>query len=192
MDYFLILLSYVLGSVPFALIVGKIFHKTDVRNHGSGNLGATNTFRTLGKKAGAVVAIFDVLKGTFSIYIATLYAVDIHPLIIASFSVVGHAYPLFANFKGGKAVATSAGIILFYDPILFIVSLAFFLIILKISKYVSLSSMFASLHMFIYSSLSGDSTFMYVMLFLFLFIVFLHRSNIVRIINKNERKVTWI
>lgn len=142
MEYVLFgLIAYVLGSIPSALIVGKLGFKIDIREHGSGNLGATNTFRVLGKKAGIIVTLSDILKGTIAVLIPLFFDAEINRLIIGIFAVIGHTYPLFAKFKGGKAVATSAGIILGINPLLFIIMVTTFLITLYISKYVSLSSM---------------------------------------------------
>ena len=111
------ILAYLLGSIPSGLIVGKVFYNTDIREHGSGNLGGTNTFRVLGVKAGLIVTIADILKGTLSASLPFLFSQfttipDIHPLLVGVFAVIGHMYPIFAGFRGGKAVATSAGVIL--------------------------------------------------------------------------------
>src|SRR5699024_4055981 len=146
LDYLIFgLIAYLLGSIPSGLIVGKLAYNIDIREHGSGNLGATNSFRVLGKKAGIVVILADILKGTIATLIpliASFYMeVDVHRLIIGVFAVIGHTYPIFAKFRGGKAVATSGGIILGVNPILFIGMVLSFLITLKLSKYVSLSSM---------------------------------------------------
>ena len=116
----LMIIAYLLGSFPSALVIGKTFYNKDIRNYGSGNLGSTNAFRVLGKKGGAIVFILDILKGGLAFLIAKYAGATISPLIIAVFALIGHIYPIFANFKGGKAVATSAGIILFYSPLLFI------------------------------------------------------------------------
>ena len=102
-------MAYLLGSIPSGLWIGRKFFQIDIRQHGSGNLGATNSFRILGKKAGTIVLLMDLLKGSISVLL--LKQMDLHgisPLIIALFAVIGHTYPLFANFKGGKAVATFA------------------------------------------------------------------------------------
>ncbi len=114
----IILCAYLIGSIPSGLWIGKIFYKTDIREHGSGNLGATNTFRILGKKAGLVVTVMDVLKGTAAVLLVTLPVfvdVTIHSLILGLVAVIGHMFPIFANFRGGKAVATSAGVLLGYS-----------------------------------------------------------------------------
>ncbi|NAP01649.1 glycerol-3-phosphate acyltransferase, partial [Halomonas sp. MG34] len=113
MEYIIFaIVAYLLGSIPTALIVGKLGYNLDIREHGSGNLGATNTFRVLGFKAGSIVIVTDILKGTTATLIPLLFDADVYRLIIGLFAVIGHTYPLFAKFKGGKAVATSGGIIL--------------------------------------------------------------------------------
>src|SRR5690625_353522 len=114
MDYVIFgLIAYLLGSIPTGLIVGKIGFKKDIRNYGSGNLGATNTFRVLGIKAGIIVTLGDILKGTLAAVLPILFgAEDVYPLAVGIFAVIGHMFPIFAKFKGGKAVATSAGVIL--------------------------------------------------------------------------------
>ena len=140
-----LLLAYLLGSIPSGLIIGKTFYKIDIREHGSKNLGATNSFRTLGFKPGITVTLMDILKGTLATLLPGILGADIHPLIVGVVAVIGHMFPLFANFKGGKAVATSAGVVLAYDPFLFVLAILIFFISLYISKYVSLSSMIAAL-----------------------------------------------
>jgi len=138
-----ILLAYLLGSIPSALWIGKLFYNTDIRQHGSGNLGGTNTFRTLGLKAGLVVSILDILKGTAATclpFIPFFADTGIHPLFLGVLAVVGHMYPIFANFKGGKAVATSGGILLGYHWPIFVLMLLSFFIVLKLSKMVLICS----------------------------------------------------
>ena len=115
--YLLFIVAYLLGSIPFALVVGKIGYGIDIREHGSGNLGGTNTFRTLGKKAGFTVTIADILKGTLATSLPMIFGLDIHPLWFGLAAVLGHVYPVFAKFRGGKAVATSAGVLLCYSPV---------------------------------------------------------------------------
>src|SRR5699024_8590565 len=142
MEFFLFaLIAYLLGSIPFALVVGKLGYNIDIREHGSGNLGATNTFRVLGKKAGIIVTLADILKGTVAVLLPLLFHAEVNQLIIGLFAVIGHTSPVFATFKGGKAVATSGGIFLAAYPLSFIIMLLTFLVNLYITKYVSLSSM---------------------------------------------------
>lgn len=195
----LIVLAYLLGSIPSGLIIGKTFYNKDIREHGSGNLGGTNTFRVLGKKAGFTVTISDILKGTLATLlpwiVTSIWGIEIglNPLIFGVFAVVGHMYPIFAGFKGGKAVATSAGILLGHEPLLFLIIIAVFFLVLYLSKYVSLSSMVAGFCGFIYSLLLwDDKLLMAIMAILTIFVVYRHRANIKRIVNKTEPKVSWI
>ncbi|HEO8418324.1 glycerol-3-phosphate 1-O-acyltransferase PlsY [Niallia sp. FSL W8-0635] len=195
----LIILAYLIGSIPSGLIIGKTFYNIDIREHGSGNLGGTNSFRVLGKKAGFAVTISDILKGTIATllpFVVTLIwnvDVEINPLIFGIFAVVGHMYPVFAGFKGGKAVATSAGILLGHEPLLFVIILAVFFLTLYISKYVSLSSMVAGIAGLVYSLiLWDDKLLIFILAVLTIFVVYRHRANIKRIINKTEPKVSWL
>lgn len=200
MELYLILLSaYLLGSIPSALWIGQLFYKTDIRQHGSGNLGATNTFRVLGKTAGLVVTIADILKGTAATSLAFLpffAATSVHPLILGLLAVIGHMFPVFARFKGGKAVATSGGVVLGYNWPFFLVVFITFFIALKLSKMVSLSSMIVAAVGFTYSVihyfLTGD-IYLLIMISLFAaFIFYRHRENITRIKAGTEPKVKWL
>ncbi|MFB0636127.1 glycerol-3-phosphate 1-O-acyltransferase PlsY [Bacillus rugosus] len=188
----LIILAYSIGSIPSGLIVGKLAKGIDIREHGSGNLGATNAFRTLGVKAGSVVIAGDILKGTLATALPFLMHVDIHPLLAGVFAVLGHVFPIFAKFKGGKAVATSGGVLLFYAPLLFITMVAVFFIFLYLTKFVSLSSMLTGIYTVIYSLFVHDKYLLVVVTLLTIFVIYRHRANIKRIINKTEPKVKWL
>ncbi|MGG1245685.1 glycerol-3-phosphate 1-O-acyltransferase PlsY [Bacillus spizizenii] len=188
----LIILAYLIGSIPSGLIVGKLAKGVDIREHGSGNLGATNAFRTLGVKAGSVVIAGDILKGTLATALPFLMHVDIHPLLAGVFAVLGHVFPIFAKFKGGKAVATSGGVLLFYAPLLFITMVAVFFIFLYLTKFVSLSSMLTGIYTVIYSLFVHDKYLLIVVTLLTIFVIYRHRANIKRIINKTEPKVKWL
>ncbi|AYK67874.1 glycerol-3-phosphate 1-O-acyltransferase PlsY [Bacillus subtilis] len=188
----LIILAYLIGSIPSGLIVGKLAKGIDIREHGSGNLGATNAFRTLGVKAGSVVIAGDILKGTLATALPFLMHVDIHPLLAGVFAVLGHVFPIFAKFKGGKAVATSGGVLLFYAPLLFITMVAVFFIFLYLTKFVSLSSMLTGIYTVIYSFFIHDTYLLIVVTLLTIFVIYRHRANIKRIINKTEPKVKWL
>lgn len=195
----ILICAYVIGSIPSGLWIGKIFYKTDIREHGSGNLGATNSFRVLGKKAGTVVTILDILKGTAATLLPLIpYLNDstIHPLILGAIAVVGHMFPLFAGFRGGKAVATSGGVLLGYAWPLFIILVLGFLIALKVTKIVSLSSMLVSIIALIYSIIyvivTGDVSLLILVIILTAFIFYRHRANIKRIKEGTEPKVKWI
>lgn len=197
MDYVIFgIIAYLLGSIPFALVVGKWKFNLDIREHGSGNLGATNAFRVLGVKAGIFVTLADILKGTIATLIPLLasffYDVEVSRLIIGIFAVLGHTYPIFAKFKGGKAVATSGGIILGVYPILFVAMLATFLLTLYLFKYVSLASMITGVVTSVISFFIGDRLLFILILLLTIFVFYRHKENIKRIINKTEPKITWM
>ena len=183
-------MAYLLGSIPSGLWIGRKFFQIDIRQHGSGNLGATNSFRILGKKAGTIVLLMDLLKG--SITVLLLKQMDLHgisPLIIALFAVMGHTYPLFANFKGGKAVATFAGVILAYQPVLFLIGLGIFILTLAISKMVSFTSMLTISIGVLLSLYFQDMVLTTIALLADIFIIYRHRTNIQRILNGTEAKV---
>ena len=189
----LMIVAYLLGSFPSALVIGKTFYQKDIRNYGSGNLGSTNAFRVLGKKGGAVVFILDILKGGLALLIATYGGATISPLIIAVFALIGHIYPIFANFKGGKAVATSAGIILFYSPVLFAILFIIFVITLTIWKMVSLSSTIISIAaVFIVWFGNYDLTAQIMFSIFAALIIIKHIPNYKRILNGTENKVSFL
>lgn len=191
-NIFIFVLAYLLGSIPSGLIIGKAFYKIDIREHGSGNLGGTNTFRTLGKKAGLIVTFADILKGTLAAALPLILSADLHVMFAGLFAIIGHMYPLFANFRGGKAVATSAGVLLFATPLLFVILFFCFFISLYLSKYVSLSSMICSVIAVIYALFTKDIVLIGFLLVFAIFIIYRHRSNIRRIIDKTEPKVSWL
>ncbi|WP_026581664.1 glycerol-3-phosphate 1-O-acyltransferase PlsY [Bacillus sp. J33] len=188
----IIILAYLLGSIPSGLIVGKAFYGVDIREHGSGNLGGTNTFRTLGVKAGMAVTIADILKGTLAAALPFFFGSDMHMLLAGVFAVVGHMYPLFAGFRGGKAVATSGGVLLADEPLMFLIILGVFFLSLYITKYVSLSSILAALAAIIYALIIWDIPLIIVVSILGFFVIYRHRANIKRIKDKTEPKIKWL
>jgi acyl phosphate:glycerol-3-phosphate acyltransferase len=188
-----LILAYLLGSIPSGLIIGKVFYKTDIREHGSGNLGGTNTFRTLGVKAGLAVTVADILKGTLAASLPVLFGLDtINPLLAGVFAVIGHTYPVFAGFRGGKAVATSGGVLLFCAPLMFLTIFVVFFASLYITKFVSLSSMLAGICAVIYAAIDGDIPLLIAVTLLASFVIYRHRANIKRIMNKTEPKIKWL
>lgn len=198
-NYVIILAAYLLGSIPSALWIGKLFYGTDVRQHGSGNMGATNTFRVLGKKAGIVVTLLDILKGTAAVLLPLLplfHDTAIHPLILGVIAVLGHIFPIFAGLRGGKAVATSGGVLLGYNWPIFLLVVITFLIALKLTKMVSLTSIIVSimgpLYCLIYYFMGGDLYLFLVVALMGFFIFYRHRDNIRRIKNGTEPKVKWL
>ena len=185
------LVAYLLGSIPSGLWIGQTFFQKDIREFGSGNLGSTNAFRVLGPKAGSVVLFCDVFKGSLATILAmTIFKQpSISPLWIASFAVIGHTFPLFASFKGGKAVATFAGMILAYQPLLLLYGLIIFLILLTITRMVSLTAMVTISLGVLLSLLFNDWVLTAFALAIDIFIIYRHRANIQRILNGTENKV---
>ncbi|OAH63095.1 glycerol-3-phosphate 1-O-acyltransferase PlsY [Domibacillus aminovorans] len=191
----ILIIAYLLGSIPSGLIAGKVFFGLDIREHGSGNLGATNSFRVLGKKAGTVVTAVDILKGTVATLLPIWFDAGFHPLIAGLVAVIGHMFPIFAGFRGGKAVATSAGVLLAYSPLVFLFLVAIFVIVLLLTKYVSLASVLAATVAFIYAIIhtiyTNDLPFLAAITAIFFFVLFRHRANIVRLKNKTEPKASF-
>ncbi|WP_436374813.1 glycerol-3-phosphate 1-O-acyltransferase PlsY [Cytobacillus sp. BC1816] len=182
-------LSYVIGSISFALVIGKLFYKTDIRGYGSGNLGATNVYRVLGKKAGLIVAIADLLKGTLACLLPQILNSAVSPIICGLLAILGHVFPVFAGFKGGKAVATATGVLLFLTPLGTLTGFVVFLFTLILSKYVSLSSMLAGIAIFIYSLIFEEKVIIALSFFISVLVIILHRQNIKRLISGTENKL---
>ena len=193
------LFGYLFGSIPFALVIGKVFYKTDIREHGSGNLGGTNAGRTLGKKAGISVAVLDVLKATLAMTVVSLFSKE-YIIYAGFFATLGHCYPIFANFKGGKAVSTAFGFLLgitvfiTHRPLMhFILPLVFFFGILYLTKMVSLSAMcalsIATIILFISKVPQNISI---AFLVITLIVIYRHKENITRIKNGTESKISWM
>ncbi len=207
--YFIIsagVLAYLLGSIPTAIWLGKYHYGIDIRKHGSGNAGATNTFRVLGKKAGALVMAVDVFKGWVATSLAVvlvnfeivsydefiLYKIVFYKLIFGSLAVLGHIFPIYANFKGGKGVATLLGMMLAVDAQITLMSLGIFIIVLLIFKYVSLSSLIATLSfplLLLIPRFRPEDPVVIVFGFLmFVIVVLTHQKNIVKLIHGEENR----
>lgn len=194
-----ILISYLLGSIPWALVIGKVFYHKDIRKEGSGNLGASNAGRVLGKKAAVAVTLLDALKAFFSMLIASVLAKDV--MLYAGLACcVGHCFPVFAQFKGGKAVATAYG---FFFGIAVLITHSFFwnLILpvlcffatLYLTKIVSLSSLVSILlEAAVCLFVNRMPSLALAVFVLWLFILYRHRSNLERIRNGTENKVKWM
>lgn len=193
-------IAYLLGSIPTAVWIGKLKYGIDIREHGSKNAGATNTFRVLGKKPGKVVLTIDVLKGFIAAFLPYMCGVGpwtsdtlIHAQLVASFAaVLGHVFPIFAGFNGGKGVATSLGVIIGTHPPAAGICILVFIIVFIISKYVSLGAIAASITfpvalIFIFKTQS------YVLavsgIILAAVVIFAHRKNIGRLLNGTESKM---
>lgn len=187
----IIILAYLLGSIPSGVWIGKIFYKKDIRDFGSGGSGTTNAFRVLGPPAGIAVFAIDALKGTLACYLPELLGSDMHPLIPGVLAILGHTYPIFAGFKGGKAVATSAGIGLFVSPGWLLSMLAVFFLVLYLSSMVSMASIVAIFVAAITAFFLFDWWFALVILVVWIFVVYRHRTNVQRIMNGTENLVPF-
>lgn len=196
----LLLFAYLLGSLPSAVWIGKLFYGIDVRDYGSGNAGATNTFRVLGRTAGLPVLILDILKGFLAVKLALLTGK--YPPLSQQFtnlelalglaSLIGHIFPVFAGFRGGKGVATLLGILCAAHPGAALICLGVFAITFLFTHYVSLSSIMAALTfpltiMFVYhNTMPGLNIFS---MFVFAVVLITHQKNIERLIKGQENKI---
>ena len=192
-----VVVAYLLGSIPTAVWYGKIFHGVDVRQHGSGNAGATNSLRTFGRKAGIIVLVIDFLKGFLTVLTAKLFpdTIEYLPQIMGLAAVIGHLYPVFAQFRGGKGVATALGVIAASFPMTVIICMVVFFIIVFATKYVSLGSMVGALAFPVQVALNvwhvnpdQDPYYIAFASALFLILVFTHRHNIQRLMKGTENK----
>ena len=183
----IIVLSYLIGSIPFGFLLTKIFLKKDIREIGSGNIGATNVLRTGNKLIGYGTLILDIFKAVIPVLIIKYQYPEF--LFLSSLSIfLGHVFPIWLKFKGGKGVATYLGILFCINYILgFVFIISWFLIFL-ISKYSSLSSLIASLTIPIYHFFIIDNENYYFFIILFILIFYTHRKNIKRLINNTESK----
>lgn len=193
------ILGYLFGSIPWALVIGKVFYKTDVRNYGSGNLGGTNAGRVLGKKAGLTVIILDGLKAFFVVWLCTLW-IPQAAVPAGLCCCIGHCFPVFAGFRGGKAVATTYGYLLAaglfatgQPVVMFVIPLLIFLITLKLSKMVSLSSIVGIGSAALLTTFCQSDWIITLSIWiLWLFVTYRHKANIQRIRNHTEKKITWM
>ena len=183
----IILISYLMGSIPFGLILTKIFLNKDIRKIGSGNIGATNVLRTGNKIVGYLTLILDVLKAIIPIIYIKLNYPDL--IYVSSLSVfLGHVFSIWLKFKGGKGVATYVGILFCINYFLGVIFVISWLIIFIISKFSSLGSILASLIIPIYIFLNSNYNNEYFFIIMFVLILFTHRENVKRLINKEESK----
>lgn len=188
----MIIIAYLLGSIPSGVWIGKIFFHKDIRQLGSGNIGTTNTYRVLGKTAGTTVLFMDILKGTLAASQPYLFHVNgINPLIIGLFAVLGHTCSIFDHFHGGKAVATSAGILLAYSPLLFLMASCFFVGTLLLSSMASVASIIGISLTTIVALLIHDWILAAIAGVLSIVVIWRHRSNISRIFNGTESMVPF-
>jgi len=210
----IVILSYLVGSIPNSIIISKAVSGIDIRNHGSGNAGGTNVMRVLGWKYGVVVIILDALKGAVAVVIISrlfygpLPFENVSPFddftlvqIIAGMSaVIGHVWTVFAGFKGGKGIATALGMLLTLITVDMLIAVGIFALVVLISKYVSLGSIIAAISvpatLFIRENLfhvdiPGYSTLLPFIIAVTALVIFTHRKNLVRILNGSENKISF-
>lgn len=190
-----LLIAYVLGSLPNGVWIGKYFKNIDIREHGSNNSGATNAYRILGPRYGLMVLVLDALKGFLPPFIALHFGITGNYLIlIGLFAIIGHTLSFFLNFRGGKGVATSLGVFLFLIPKVTLTLFIIFVIVVFMTRYISLGSIICAilLPIFTYiSPLSNGITRLPIMVMTILvggFVVYKHKSNISRLIKGKENK----
>ena len=187
--------AYLLGSINTSIIVSKIMLGDDIRNHGSGNAGATNTLRTVGKKGAVLVVVGDILKTIIAIYIGKfILNFDQNAVFIAGLgTVLGHNFPLYFKFKGGKGIVVSTTEMFFADPVIGLIVFVVAISIMAISKYVSLGSVLGAVLFvvcaFIFKSQNTD--FIVFAMMLALLAIYMHKSNIVRLFNGTENKLNF-
>jgi len=180
--------SYFLGSIPFGLILTKIFLNKDLREIGSGNIGATNALRTGKKSLGILTLIFDGLKGYLSVLITLNYLPEFI-YFSALLCFLGHIFPIWLKFKGGKGVAVYVGILFSFSIDFGVLYLVSWLVVLFFSKYSSLSSLISTLIIFIYSIIFKNINEILFFFIIFIIIIYTHRENILRLKNKKESKI---
>ena len=200
-----VLLAYITGAFPSAVWVGKTFYKIDVREYGSGNAGATNTFRVLGKGAGIPVLFMDIFKGWLAVYYVHFISnvTELSPelffenqLAFGIAAVIGHLFPVYTGFRGGKGIATLLGLLVGLNPIAAITSIVVFIIVFLISKYVSLASILSSVAFpvvvfFILDQKDVNSSLELFSVFVPILTLITHQKNIERLIRGKETKVIF-
>ncbi len=209
----ILILSYLIGSIPGSLWVGRWIYNVDLRQHGSGNPGATNAYRILGWKAGLLSTVVDMGKGFVAAkFVAALRLGELpaflseentwlfFALVAGLAAVLGHMFPIFARFKGGKGVNTAAGMLLAVSPINMLAAFIAFSLVLWFTRYVSLSSMTAAvvypssllLQKYVFGDADLDTNLIIFGVFLALAIILAHRSNIGRLLAGNENRISWV
>ena len=214
---FIIVVAYLLGAIPSALIIGKLFFGVDIRQKGSGNMGSTNTFRTFGWKAGLAVQLIDIAKGIAAVSVARMVFtgnlpfpnmtpfedVTIVSVIAGIAAVIGHVWTVFGGFRGGKGINTALGMLIAITPIEVAIAIGIFLLVLLASGYVSLGSMIAAASlpttMFVRHTIfgvviQGYHTLLFFIIGLAGFLIFTHRSNIKRLLQGRENRFNklWV
>ncbi|AQS58600.1 glycerol-3-phosphate 1-O-acyltransferase PlsY [Desulforamulus ferrireducens] len=187
-NFLLIIGAYLIGSIPFGFLLARLWKGIDIRQHGSGNIGATNVWRTLGKGPGIIVLLLDALKGIAAVMLAKQLGTTEYVVLAAALAVMmGHSFPIWLGFKGGKIIATGAGAVLAITPVPLLLALLVWIITVALSRYVSLGSILAaiSLPIWVFLFEQNNSIFVFTLLAAS-FAVWKHRSNIKRLLNGTE------
>ena len=188
-----ILISYLIGSIPSGFLLTKYVMKKDVREYGSGNIGATNVARVMGLKAGVLVAVFDILKGYLGVLVGQAIlgsGASAVILLVAIAAIAGHDWSIFLGFSGGKGVATTFGVILRLYPLAFLIYALIWLLLVITTRYVSLGSIVGSMSLPIVVYFSGfESVHVFFAVLLSLFVMYTHRANIKRLLNGEENRM---
>ncbi len=192
--------AYIIGSIPTSFLMGKIIKGIDIRKYGSGNVGATNALRVLGTKIGIITLVIDIAKGFFAVQLGKILISDpsnLALILIGLFAISGHIFTIFLKFKGGKGVATAAGVFIALTPVALGIALLVFVITVWISKYVSLGSMLAAVTLLVIeliinirNSFEEKELLIYIF-FITVFIIVRHKANIKRIIDGNENRISF-
>ena len=196
--FLFLLIAYFIGALPSGVWLGKYFKKIDIRDYGSKNTGATNAYRVLGKKLGVLVLILDVLKGFLPIYLASFFIKDNNILSLIGFvTILAHTFSIFINFKGGKGVATTTGVFLFLSPYIILELLIIFMIVLIVTRYVSLSSIICAIFLpaliiaYSLDNFKQNIGMILLSLVISVFVVIRHKKNIDRLLTNTENKIFW-
>ena len=186
----LIILSYFFGAIPSGVWIGKIFKNIDVRDYGSKNSGATNSYRVLGAKLGIAVVIIDVLKGFIPLYIASKFNLEYNDLVILGLvAILAHTFSCFISFKGGKGVATSLGVFLFLAPVITLILLVIFILVVYFTKYISLGSITAAFLLPIFTFFTHRDSYLFALsVIIAIFVIYRHKTNISRLLSGTENK----
>lgn len=187
--FFLLIISYLLGSIPSGLILSKIFYKKDIRRYGSGNIGATNVFRECGIYIASITLMLDFLKGMSVIIIAKAFEYDF-PVLYGFVSVIGHIFPVWLKFRGGKGIATVSGVLVALNPFIFIIMLIIWILLFKMYHFSSLASLLSiSLSIMILVATYKSYTDVFFAILTLLLIIYRHKDNIYRLCMKKESKI---
>jgi glycerol-3-phosphate acyltransferase PlsY len=186
----LIIASYLIGAIPTGVVLARAFSGKDIRQEGSGNIGATNVTRVLGKKLGALTLVGDLLKGFLPVWVGSYLVSSLNVVcLMGCAAFLGHLFPVYLKFKGGKGVATALGVFLYLSPIVILVEIIVFVFVVGIWRYVSLGSLIAAASMPLLLVIIGSSKPVVLLSMAFALLIFIkHKANIQRLLNGTENK----